>query len=94
MPEVLKVGFVTSDGYTYLAQCPNPQNDIIRIPLTELKQAETALLPNAYPEFMKKYFKPETAIPFQIESIESLELSFDGEKNTEFKIEIGSIWIE
>jgi hypothetical protein len=93
-PKTLKAGFVTSDGYTYLATCPQPENDIIRIPLAELKQTETALLPNAYPVFMKKYFIPETVIPFQVESIESLELSFDGEKNVEFKLEIGSIWIE
>ena len=94
VPEDLKAGFVTSDGYTYLAPCPQAENDIIRIPLSQLQQTETALLPNAYPVFMKKYFNPVTAIPFQAESIESLELSGDGEQHQEFEIEIGSIWIE
>lgn len=92
--EGLKAGFVTNDGYTYLASCTQPENNIIRIPLTQLQQTETALLPNAYPVFMKKHFTPVTAIPFRPESIESLELSFDGEKNKQYEIEIGNIWIE
>lgn len=93
-PEGLKAGFITSDGYTYVASCPSPESDIIRIPLNSLQQTETALLPTAYPVFMKKYFNPVTVIPFRIESIESLELSFDGEKQKVCEIEIGSIWIE
>ncbi len=94
MPEGLKCGFVTSDGYTYVMSCPQPENNIVRIPLNQLKQTRTALLPNAYPVFMKKYFSPVTAIPFQPESIERLELSFEGEKHEAREIEIGNIWIE
>ena len=45
-------------------------------------------------ELRDNYFRPQTEIPFKVEGIETLELSFDGvaEKSTE--IEIGSIWLE
>ena len=85
----LKAGFVTSDGYTYYADCTSKTSGIIRIPLSDLRQAETALLPAAYPSFMNKYFKPQTNIPFDSSRIEFLELSFErGE------LEIGNIWLE
>lgn len=89
-PEGLKAGFVTSDGYTYKATCLSiDSSDIIRLPLADLQQAATVLLPHAYPVFLDKYFRPTTPIPFQIEKVESLELSFDGKE-----IEIGNIWLE
>lgn len=56
MPEGLKAGFITSDGYTYLAPCTAATDDIIRIPLTELRQTNTALLPHAYPGFPRQLF--------------------------------------
>ena len=94
MPEGLRAGFITSDGYTYLASCISSADGIVRIPLSELKQTNTALLPPVYPVFLSKYFCPETELPFRIESIESLELSFDGSAGKEAEIEIGSIWLE
>lgn len=90
-PKDLKVGFITSDGYTYYADCtPNTQG-IIRISLSDLHQTETALLPSAYPVFMNKYFKPKTDIPFNILKIESFELSFTGK---EMELELGNVWLE
>lgn len=94
MPEGLKAGFITSDGYTYLASCTAATDDIIRIPLTELRQTNTALLPHAYPVFLDNYFRPQTEIPFQVEKIESLELSFEGTAGKQAEIEIGGIWLE
>jgi len=95
MPQGLKAGFITSDGYTYLASCATPASDgIIRVPLTELKQTNTALLPHAYPVFLDNYFRPQTELPFRTGGIESLELSFEGTAGEQAEIEIGSIWLE
>jgi len=94
VPERLSVGFITTDGYTYSKLCPSPKNDIVRVPLAELRQTDTALLPNSYPVFLEKYFRPATAIPFRIGSIESIELSFEGKKGEAAEIETGSIWLE
>ncbi|MGV8095201.1 MAG: cellulase family glycosylhydrolase [Mangrovibacterium sp.] len=94
VPEGLHVGFITSDGYTYNLPCPLQVNEIVRIPLKELRQTKTALLPNSYPVFLDKYFSPAVAIPFRTESIESIELSFDGKKDEAGEIEIGNIWLE
>lgn len=90
VPERLKVGFRTTDGYTYHMPCTAVSTDgIARLPLSALKQTDTALLPHAYPVFLGKYFRPNTEIPFDREKIELLELSFEGKE-----IEIGSIWLE
>ena len=40
------------------------------------------------------YFRPQTEIPFKVEGIETLELSFDGVAEKAMEIEIGSIWLE
>ena len=68
LPEGFYAGFITSDGYTHKTICSTPSPEgIIRIPLKKLHQADTALLPIAYPTFLKQYFHPETDIPFQME---------------------------
>lgn len=95
LPQNLRAGFVTSDGYTYKADCPVPSKDgIIRISLKDLRQTATALLPVAYPTFLASYFHPETEIPFQPEKIEKLELSMSGSMNEKTEIQVGSIWME
>lgn len=94
VPAGVKVGFVTTDGYTYLADCPAAKNGIVRVPLNELQQSRTALLPIAYPVFMNHYFTPAVKIPFHAEAIEYLELVIGGEKGKTSELEIGSIWIE
>lgn len=95
LPQNLCAGFVTSDGYTYKADCPAPSKDgIIRISLKDLRQTATALLPAAYPTFLASYFHPETEIPFLPEKIEKLELSMSGRMNEKTEIQVGSIWME
>lgn len=94
LPQGLSAGFVTSDGYTYKSLCPAPSTEgIIRLPLKDLRQTDTALLPIAYPTFLKQYFHPEMEIAFRPEKIEKLELSMPG-KGTTVKIELGDIWLE
>ena len=93
LPETLMVGFITNMGYTYTATVAATQG-IVRIPISELKQTSTALLPNSYPVFMEKYFEPDSPIPFAIEDVEKLEISFDGEKGMKYEPEIAGIWLE
>jgi len=92
IPETLQAGFITADGYTYLAPCTISAGNVIRLPLSELKQANTAFVPNAYPVFLEKYFYPKTKIPLHIMSIEKLELSSQGKSGD--SLEIGSVWLE
>ena len=93
LPEGLSAGFVTSDGYTYKSLCPTPSKEgIIRIPFDQLRQTDTALLPVAYPSFLKQYFHPETDIPFLPEKIEKLEISIKESKQP--IIELGEVWLE
>lgn len=95
LPQELSAGFITSDGYTYKSLCPAPSKEgIIRIPLGNLRQTDTALLPVAYPTFLKQYFHPETNIPFRAEKIEKIELSMPGDEERATEIEIGNIWLE
>jgi len=92
-PKNISVGFITSTGYTYKSEV-SAEQDIIKISLSDLKQTSTALLPHSYPIFLNKYFEPDTAIPFKVSEIESLEISFDGMEGQSTEIEIGSIWID
>lgn len=95
LPQGLSAGFITSDGYTYKSPCPAPSEEgIIRIPLKDLKQTDIALLPVAYPTFLKPYFHPQTEIPFLAEKIEKLELSMSGIENKKTEVSVGSIWME
>lgn len=92
--EQLNVGFITSDGYTYTAACPPTSGDVVRIPLLEMKQTPTAILPHPYPGFLEKYFEPITKLPFCLEKIESLELSLMKPTDETVTVEVGSIWLE
>ncbi|WP_288361458.1 cellulase family glycosylhydrolase [uncultured Bacteroides sp.] len=95
LPQGFSAGFVTSNGYTYKSLCPVPAVDgIIRIALKELRQTDTALLPIAYPTFLKQYFHPETEIPFRPEKIEKLELSMPGAGKPTIEVELGDVWLE
>jgi len=62
--------------------------------LKDLRQTDTALLPIAYPTFLKQYFHPETEIAFLPEKIEKLELSMSGHSQSTVEIELGEIWLE
>ncbi len=94
IPANLKIGFVTSDGITYSAYCSVPDNSVIRIPISSLKQCETALFPTAFPVFMEKYFYPQSEVAFDINKIETLEFSFEGGNMDEYELSIGEVWIE
>lgn len=90
----LQAGFVNANGFTYLAPVSGGNGEVVKIPLSALTQTNTALLPLAYPEFMKHYFTPESQQAFDIREIEILELRMDGEKQKAVEFELGSIWLE
>ena len=93
-PATIDAGFITNAGYTYTATLTTEKGSINKIPLSQLQQVGTALLPHSYPVFLKKYFEPETAIPFRIEDIERLEISFGGDKDRQAALDIGAIWLQ
>lgn len=91
----LRAGFITSNGFTYSANVPlTSPKGIIRIPVSDMKQTVTALLPSPYPTFLERYFIPDTQLPFSIREIETLEVSTGEYKNKEINLEVGSIWLE
>lgn len=93
-PNTIQVGFVTHNGYTYKATLAYPIEGVNRISLSELQQTATALLPHPYPTFLKQYFEPETPIPFRLEDVEQLEISFNKEDDGHTTIALGAIWLE
>jgi len=93
-PDSLSIGFVMNTGYTYAAKIAVKGKSVCRIPLSELQQTATALLPHPYPVFLKKYFDPVVHIPFRPEDIEQLEIAFDGRKDEKAIVEIGDVWLE
>lgn len=91
----LDAGFITSRGITYSASfAPDKAGGVIKIPLSDLRQAKTAILPAPYPVFLERYFVPGTQIPFGIRDIEVLELSATGQSGWDATLEIGNIWLE
>jgi len=91
----IKAGFVTSDGYTYTTVLSlSPGIILYRLPLSELRQDKTVLLPSPYPVFLKSFFEPETRIPFSIENIETIILSTMDDITGEASVELGNIWLE
>jgi hypothetical protein len=77
-PEELSIGFITSEGYTYLNPYPSEtvSGGVARIPLASLRQSDTALLPRTYPVFLDKYFHPTESLSFDIRQIETLEVRY------------------
>ncbi|MBM6945297.1 MULTISPECIES: hypothetical protein [Bacteroides] len=96
IPQGLQVGVVSSMGYTYMASCPQVGAEgIVRIPLTDLKLTDTALLPLAFPSFLDPFFHPEVSLPLKPADIETLELRLNGqEPGQEILLELGEIWLE
>ncbi|MDR0865146.1 MAG: hypothetical protein LBO74_09495 [Candidatus Symbiothrix sp.] len=91
----LKAGFITSAGFTYTAGFkPDKENGLVKIPLSELRQDKTALLPSPYPVFLERYFTPDSQIPFDISTIEMFEIATVDEVPQEAMLSLGNVWIE
>ncbi len=88
----IEIGFVTRDGYTYTSALGTDVNHI-EIPLSELQQTYTDIVPEPYPSFMNRKFTPEVKIPFSTDAIEFVTLRFShpaGKGNGT----IESLWLE
>jgi hypothetical protein len=95
VPITLKAGFITSDGFTYTVTLNQKENEsYFKIPLQQLAQDTTALLPTPYPTFLGNYFVPDVQIPFDIRKIETLEISASDMSTENVVVSIGNIWLE
>jgi len=91
----IKVGFVTSNGFTYTSVLDiNAKTSLYQIPVAELQQDKTTLLPSPYPTFLDRYFSPDTQISFDIQDIEMIILSTMDDITDEASFEIGNIWLK
>lgn len=91
----LKVGFVTSDGFTYTSTLNiNNLTDVYKVSLDSFVQDNTVLLPAPYPVFLERYFTPEVKIPFDTKEIETVILSTIENIGEKSSIELGNIWLE
>ncbi|WP_206105961.1 hypothetical protein [Olivibacter sp. XZL3] len=94
----LELGFVTKVGYTYVKKVSLAGKDrmgtILRIPLSELRQTATALLPAPYPTFLPRYFSPTVDLPWHRDDMEKLVLSTHNGQWSDAKISIGAVWLE
>lgn len=90
----LKIGFVTSNGFTYTSKVSLNDKGVIRVRLSDLEQDVTTLLPSPYPTFLERTFIPDTQIPFKIGDIEILQISTTDNITEKANIELGSVWIE
>ncbi len=91
---VLKAGFVTKKGYTYVKKM-HAESDVetlVRIDLADLQLVPTALLPAPYPVFLERFFNPVVPIQFDKRDIEKLIIS--GENMDGATLSIAAIWLE
>jgi len=91
----LRIGFITSYGFTYTSTFNiDNQTALHKISIKELKQDKTALLPSPYPSFLERYFVPDTPIAFDINKIETIEISTNETIDENTSVSIGNIWLE
>jgi hypothetical protein len=91
----LKAGFITSTGFTYTAIFePDKDTGLVKIPLSELKQDATALLPPPYPVFLERYFTPDVQLPFRIADVETLEIAPVNDLSGDAGLSLGNVWLE
>lgn len=91
----LNIGFVTNLGFTYTSLINLQSNQsVYKINISDFRQTETALLPETYPIFMKRYFYPSLNIPFHIQDIELLEIATEPISLSTASYELGAVWLE
>lgn len=101
------IGFTTKNGASYrtvltpefLDEIPtklhkdNPEGMVFKVPLAELKQGETNILPTVYPSFLPREVNVES-MPFNPLDIEFVELVYPTKKGMEIQSSIEGIWLE
>lgn len=72
----LNVSVVTKLGITYTSCVAlTADTKVISIPIDQMRQSPTALIPIAYPDFLPHYFSSPTQLPLSPSDIEFIELS-------------------
>lgn len=92
-PANLQFTLISTDGISYSVHLKDYQRDAsgaIRIPIADFEQSPTALLPIAYPEFMKYHFSTDKRIALRNYEIDTIEFSFSGKD----KLQLRTIWFE
>lgn len=91
----LNIGFITTDGYTYSHRIAlEKSQQVYKVAISDLQQENTALLPRPYPVFLDQYFIPKTNIDFNINNIETVNISTADKLPDQASIDIGAIWLE
>jgi hypothetical protein len=96
----LQIALVTKYGLAYGALVElNETTGDYTIDIGSLKQVNLVTLPRPYPGFLNYYFKPSSAITFQLSEIESIQISLgpgisSNEINTPWSFSIESIRLQ
>jgi hypothetical protein len=87
----LKLSLITTRGITYSSRV-EPET-MIEIPVAQLKQSPTLILPAPFPDFLSRKFESTTAIPFKTKEIEFVQITIEGEAQP-ITLEIKGIWLQ
>jgi hypothetical protein len=96
----LRVALINQDAADYAMSVDlSADFKTIEIPLNNLKPDSSLLLPRPYPGFMPVWFKAGSFTGFKLPEADKLEITFNGDLNTEQMgkaagIEIESVWLE
>ncbi|MBN2213541.1 MAG: hypothetical protein JW723_04795 [Bacteroidales bacterium] len=75
-PQVIQVGLVNNLGITHAVSLTiQPDYGEYIIPLKDLQQVKTLILPNTYPDFLPYCYEPDKAYPFDLNTSESIQFS-------------------
>lgn len=87
----LELSLISSLGITY-STFVTPKA-LIEVPVTQLKQSPTLILPAPFPDFLSRRFESTTDIPFRTEDIEFVQITIHGEA-TPITLEIKGVWLQ
>lgn len=86
----LNFSVVDKDGITFSTKI-KPTNGYADVDLNTLKQTATAILPIGFPEFVPKYFSPNTLNNLNINNIDIIEISTDELSDTQAQIQLNGV---
>ncbi len=99
-PLNVQIAFVLDDGSSYGAIVPlTKYMSTHTISLTDLKPVSTVTLPRPYPSFLPYFFKHNNKNKFNVEAVESIQISIgpslsDDQKQQLLGMSLVSIWLE
>lgn len=96
----IQVALVSDAGEAYGAVVSlDTETAEIRVPFSELKKVPMVTLPRPYPTFLPYYFEGRTVTPFDIATMETLQISIgpglsEAEAQQKQAVGIESVWVE